>query len=241
MGIMNIFKATPDAPAPNANANANANGGANTDGGKQVLTPDGKPATGADGKMPGSNQEPPNPLDVYAKLFDNATTPEKDLPPAFNLDPKLMDDVSNSLDFTKGVSPELLSKATSGDMNAMLQIINRVGQQSYRTALHHSTSLTDKFVGARSQHDLKNLGTHVKRELTDQALSSDPNFSHPVVKKQLNDIANRMQRENPEASPIQIAQAAKQYILDLAEALNPPSKEKQEGADKEMDWSEYLK
>jgi len=224
MGIMDIFKTTePAAPAAPA--------------AKPDTT---SPPKTEDGKMAGTNQEPVNPLDAYAKLFDNATKAD-DAPPSFTLDPKVLNDVSGSLDFTKAVSPELLSAAQSGDNKALLQIINQVGQQSYKAALHHSTSLTDRFVSARSQHDLKGIGSQVKRNLTEQALSSTPNYNHPVVKAQLNSIANAMQVQNPDATPEQIANAAQQYIKDLADALNPAANKKDgEGAADEMDWSKYL-
>lgn len=47
------------------------------------------------------------------------------------------------MDFTKGINGEVLQKATSGDVNALLDIIKTVGQNSYRAAIEHNTALTE--------------------------------------------------------------------------------------------------
>ena len=185
--------------------------------------------------------EPQNPLDAYAKLFDNANKSQPDGPPSFNLDPETLTKVSGSLDFTQGIDPDLLSKATSGDSQAFLKIINQVGQRSYQAALHHGTTLTDKYVGARSEYDRKALPGHVRQSLTDHALSSIPNATHPVIKQQLKMISTQMQAANPDASPEEIAQAASKYIQDLAGALNPSqSASKSTDSADEMDWAAYM-
>lgn len=181
---------------------------------------------------------PTNPLDAYSKIFEpQQNAPET--PPAFNLDPKVLGEVSGSLDFTKSVQPELLQKALTGDAQSLLQIMNQIGQQAYQSALSHSSSLTDKFVGARSAFDQKQLGTGVKRELTTQALSNIPNYNHPVVKNQLNMLANQIQAANPEYSPEQIAQTAAKMMQDLAGAINPQSTEAKDEP-KQVDWASYL-
>lgn len=186
--------------------------------------------------------EPQNPLDAYAKLFDNANKSQQaDGPPSFNLDPETLTKVSGSLDFTQGIDPDLLSKATSGDSQAFLKIINQVGQRSYQAALHHGTTLTDKYVGARSEYDRKALPSHVRQSLTDHALNSIPNATHPVIKQQLKMISSQMQAANPDASPGEIAQAASKYIQDLAGALNPSqSASKASDSAEDMDWAAYM-
>lgn len=182
--------------------------------------------------------QPTNPLDAYSKIFEpQQNAPET--PPAFNLDPKVLGEVSSSLDFTKSVQPELLQKALTGDSQSLLQIMNQIGQQAYQSALAHSSSLTDKFVGARSAFDQKQLGTGVKRELTTQALSNIPNYNHPVVKNQLNMFANQIHAANPEYSPEQIAQTAAKMMQDLASAISPQSSEAT-NEPKQVDWASYL-
>lgn len=200
------------------------------------------PATQATeaGKMPGTDQLPANPLDVYAKLWET-TDKAPEAAPVFNLDPKVLDQVSGTLDFTKSVSPELLQKATTGDMAAMMQVMNHVGQQSYKAALAHSSSLTDKFVDSRSKFDLKGIGAQVKSELATNAMSSIPNYNHPAVKTEVNRIAQAMQKQNPEATPDEIATATKEYFTNVYAAINPaaPTQQQQQQAGA-VDWDKYF-
>lgn len=197
------------------------------------------PATPAQpNQMPGTTQEPVNPLDAYAKMYEKANA-QPDAPPAFNLDPKVLGEVSGSLDFTKNVPQEVMQKALTGDAASLTQMMNHVAQQAYQAALSHGASLTDKFVGARSAYDLKSIGGGVKKELTSQALSSIPNYSHPVVREQLNRIAEQMAATNPELSPEEIAKSAAKYMQDLASAISPQSNE-QPKENKPVDWASYL-
>lgn len=209
----------------------------------QVPQPAQAPAQGApaapQGQMPGSSQTPPNPLDAYAKIFEPAKdAPET--PPTFSIDPKTLNDVSGSLDFTKSVNPELMQKAMTGDAQSMIQMMNMVGQQAYQAALSHSSSLTDRFVGARSEFDKKQIGSGVKKELTSQALSSIPNYSHPVVRNQLNMLAGQIAAANPEYAPEQVAQTAQKMLQDLASAISPQQQQEDSQQSKETDWVSYL-
>lgn len=193
------------------------------------------------GVMPGTNQEPVNPIDAYAKIWEPIKQEEADVAPAFNLDPKVLTEVSGKLNFAQDISPELLQAATSGDGNAMLQLMNMVGQNAYKAALSHSSALTDKFVGARTEHAMKGLGKQVRSELTQTALSQTPNYKHPAVRKQLDMVASQFQAQHPDASPDEIAGMSLQYIQDLAQALNPSNPAQEQAPAGEVDWDSYFK
>lgn len=190
-------------------------------------------------KMPGSDQTPPNPLDVYSKMWENANK-ASEAPPAFALDPKVVNDVSANLDFTKGISPEVMQKALSGDTQALMEAINQAGRAAYTTSLTHTSALTDKFISARHEFDSRNVGAQVRNELTASALANTPNYNHPVVKKELNRIASAMAIDNPDASPEQIAKAASKYIQEFANAISPPAAPSPEATSGETDWAKYL-
>ena len=235
MGIMDLFKpqtsANPsEAPAP---AGSNPPPAAKTD---LSANP---PAVGPDGKMPGTDPNNQNPLDVYSKMFDNANNNSDIQAPTFKIDPKVLSEVSGKMDFTKGINGEVLQKATSGDVNALLDIIKTVGQNSYRAAIEHNTALTDTFLNTRGEFEKKSLERGVKSQLTASELSNAPNYNHPVVKAELNRIASQFAAANPDASPQEVAKAAQKYISDLQAALNPETK-KGSPEEGEMDWSKYL-
>jgi hypothetical protein len=202
------------------------------------------PTKNADGKMPGSSEIPPNPLDSYAKMFENATknTASAGEAPKFALDPKVLGEVSSKLDFTQGVDQETMQKALNGDAKALMQVVNDATRNAYRAALEHGSTLTDTFVSQRSEHDKKQVGSAVRSQLTNNALASTPNYDHPVIKRELTKAAEAFEAANPDASPQEIAEAAKKYIQDIASALNPTSKTTSKETQEEgRDWEKYIR
>jgi len=236
MGIMDFFKTSQDGSQDGASGSSDSNKAGKDDLSSSPTT------TNKDGKMPGTAELPENPLDSYAKMFENAAKNSDIQAPEFKLDSKVVDEVSSKMDFTNGVDQEMMQKALNGDAKALLSVIQSTSQNAYKAAINHGTSLTDTFIKQRSEFDMKSINKGVKTELTTQAMSDAPNFDHPVIKSELNRIASQFARANPDASPQEIAKAAKQYVTDIASALNPssPANESSKGKPEEMDWSKYM-
>lgn len=248
MNIMDLFK--PAAKAADTNQNNQGQNQNNQNAGKT----DDVTKANADAAAANANKDPnnpaksaENPLDVYAKLFQNASANSEIQAPSFNIDPKIIGDVAAKMDFTQGINPEIVQKANGGDAAAMMQLIQAVGQNSYRAALEHATKLTDTHLGQRSEFESKRLQKGVKDQLTSDALTNqdNANTSHPLVKAELNRVAKQFAAspEYADATPAEIAKAAYNYMNDLHKALNPadPSKTK-EGKAKpaEVDYVKYL-
>lgn len=238
MSIMDMFKPKADDKKSN---NVNTNNGVPTTGanGKENLS-DPPPSTDQTGKMPGTSPVAENPLDVYKKMFENANSNSSIEAPSFSLDPKVLGDVSKKMDFTQGVDPDIMQKASSGDVQALMEVVRTVGQNSYRAALEHTTALTDTHLKQRGEYESKKLDVGVSKRLTENALSSAPNYNHPVVKSELNRIAGQISASNPDASPQQVAEAAQKYLSDLFAAINPASTQNKQEDTGETDWSKYL-
>ena len=196
----------------------------------------------AGGKLPeNSSGTVVNPLDAYKTMLDNAGKSSDIQAPSFKLDPKTLGEVSSSMDFTKGLNPELMQKALGGDAKSLLDVIQAVGRNSYSASLEHATALTETHLGQRAAFDQSRVDRGVKQQLTSSHLSSVANYDHPVVKAELNRVANQYASSNPDASPQQVAQAAQKYIQDLQQAMNPSTSAAETAAKSgEMDWSKYL-
>lgn len=185
-----------------------------------------------------SSNEPADPLAIYNKMFDNA--PDSDKPPAFSIDPKVMDQVVSSQDFMRGIDPDLMQKAMGGDAKSFMEVIQATSRNAYRASIEHGGVLTDKFVGSSMQYQGKQLPGQLKGHLTEQSLAANtPNFKNPVVKKQLTEIAQRLSRQHPDSSPQEIADMSRKYVTDLMAAMQPedPNKGKVPG---EQDWGSYF-
>lgn len=240
MSFMDLFfkqenaNPAPSAPAPGNPAVANPGTPAKL-GDPPVKT------ANENGTMPGTGELPPNPLDVYKKMFDNAANPATSEPPSFALDPKVVNEVAGKMDFTAGLDQEMLTKALSGDASALLSVIKASSQNAYKTALEHTTALSDAHLKQRTEFDQKRIASGVRRQLTESELANVPNFDHPVVAAQLKSTAAAFARANPDATPQQIATAAKQYITDLASALNPSAPGSTDSTKAgEVDWDKYF-
>jgi hypothetical protein len=202
----------------------------------QTPTPAVAPAT------PPTPEEPINPLDHYKKIFDNAASKEGDTQgPQFNLDTNVLNDVGSKINFMNSADPELVRKATSGDAGSMLELMNIVAQNAYKTALSHGTSLTGAHLTSRDEEVKKSLGGVVKNSLIDNELSQVPNAKHPVVRQELVRIAEALAKDNPDASPAQIKEEALRYFNSVYKALNPAQPEPQtETAGQVQDWEKFL-
>lgn len=190
------------------------------------------------GQMPGTQQVPANPLDSYAKLWDDSTR-KPEAAPTFTLDSKVLGEVAAAQDFSKSVPAELMAKATSGDAAAMTQAMNIMAQQAYLHAMQHGSTLTDKFVNAHTAHSMKGVDGQVRSVLTQQALADTPNYSHPVVRQEFTRIANQFQSANPDHSPQQVAEAAKTYMQEIYNATNPTSQAKSTEP-VATDWEKFI-
>lgn len=173
-------------------------------------------------------------------MFDTSATNSDIASPNFKLDQEVLTKVTNSMDFTKGVDPTLMEKALGGDAKSVMEVMQQVGRNSYRSSLEHTASLTDAHLTNRAAYEAQQLNKGVKTQLTQNELSSVPNYSHPVVKAELNRVAESFQRANPDATPPQVAKAAQKYMQDLQLALNPNAPPEEAGAGGSVDWTSYL-
>lgn len=186
-------------------------------------------------------QNPVNPLDAYAKMYEDANKSSDLAAPVFKLDQKVIGEVSKSMDFTRGLDQTLLENALKGDTKSLLSVIQEVGRNAYSASLEHTTALTDTHLNQRSEFEKKRIEAGVRSQLTTSALADAPNYNHPVAKAELNRVASMYAASNPDATPQQIAQAAQKHLQDLAAALAPQKSQEQQQADAgETDWSKYL-
>lgn len=171
--------------------------------------------------------EPPDPFDKYKGMFD--TKANTDVAPNFTLDEKMLGEAAGHQDFLRGISPDLVQKATSGDTAALMQMMNEVGRNAYKSSLSHGGRLTESFVGAREGYQDRGFSKKVRGEMTVSALTQTPNFKNPVVREQLTRIANDLQVQHPDAAPGEIADMAKDYITQLSHAISPPVASSEDG------------
>lgn len=201
---------------------------------------DGATLPGNDGnnRQADQQQKAVDPLDVYSKMFDNPSN--KEAPPSFTMDDKILGDVAKGQDFMRGVDADLVAKATSGDVQALMQMMNEVGRNAYKASLSHSGKLTEGFITSREGYNEKGFSSKVRGELTVNALTGTPNFKNPVVRKQLTMIAENLQKQHPDAAPEEIAQMSREYITELSKAIAPADTASQKNKSGPVDFGDWF-
>jgi hypothetical protein len=223
-----MFKPAPAAPAQATTSAA------------VTATPSANPSTEA--AATGSAQTQKSALDLYGEMFQNASKVSDIEAPSFQLKPEDVGKVASSMDFTRGISEESMTKALAGDAKSLVALMNSVGRNAYAASLEHTTTLTNAHLGQRSAFEQSRVDKGVHKKLTDSALSNTPNYSHPVVKAELNRVAEQISKANPDYTPQQVADTAQKYISDLSAALVPQqSAAEKQAASGETDWTAYLK
>lgn len=163
---------------------------------------------------------PPAPMSDYKDLFapvDPKNAPQTG-PVALNLDPAKLSQMAGQLDFTKSITPELLAKINAGGpeaMTAMLSAMNVVGQQAFTQAVAANTKIAESAIAATHTQ----LGAQIPGMVREHAVTAalrenNPMFSNPATQPILEMIGKQFIAKFPEATPAQIQENAKKYLVE---------------------------
>jgi len=231
------------------NREANSGGKSQNNGGQNNSQGgNGEDKTGLNDPNNPNNKPPADPLAPFAKLFD--TTPNAEAPkaPSFKLDPNIVKSYTESLDFSKSVTPEILAKLKSGDDSGFHDLANALGRQIAQNSLESHTALTERFVDARSKYDQTGLDQSINSRLSKNSLESIA-ANNPIAKKHMETIAEDLLRSNPDASPEWIKENVPKYFLEMARLTNPDAfNANQDGNNSRnqnkqgdgIDWNDWL-
>lgn len=257
-GIMSMFQnafgggtpANQPAPTPTPNPATPGNipdGAANT----------GATPTGAapNGVLP--NQDPnapaaadPTPFADFAELWQpNKTDPNAPSPQSGvfgDIDPKKFMEAAGKIDFSKVVTPEMLTAISTGGeaaQAAFAQAMNKVAQGVYAQSAFATTKIVEQALNKSKESFLSELPTHIKKQtVTDSLRSENPIFSNPAVAPIISALEAQMTVKYPNATAPEITAMAKQYVEQLGTSFAPKPKA-EPGAKKgkpETDWSTFL-
>lgn len=177
------------------------------------------------GTPQGGEGKTESPLAEFSKLFvdDPKATPETFQ--LLNADPAKISEVAGKINFTSSLNPELVKKALGGDINAFLQVINGVGQQSFATAMQASSALVDRQSSSALDHMKKTLPDQFKQlTLKSDLQAENPQFSNPAIQPILEMIQQRLARQYPEASVADLKVQAKKFFAGAVEIFAPGAK-----------------
>lgn len=239
MGVFDMFRPTQQVTvAPPANPMAQQNPGAGAPP---------PPAGQAANAPPPAPAEPANALDTFSSLWQNdpnaAPTADPFAAPLFNTDAGKIHEAAGKMNFLGQVSPELVTKALSGDGQALLDVINIVGQKTLAAATQLNTATVENGSAKATKRILDALPGRVKQITLDGMAPENPALSHPAAQPILQLARERIKMKNPNMTAAQIQTMAEKYVTDFAGTIAKPTAEEvanEASASGGEDWDKFL-
>lgn len=158
---------------------------------------------------------------------------------AFDAELKDFDGIVNSQSFIRPEDAELAEKATKGDKQAMMDLLNMVS----RRAVASSSFLATQVAKHGVQGELESYGKKLPTQLAEREFNTmfEGKQSGVLADQRTAalapELANKFRREYPDAPPAAIKRAVENYLTDLT-GYKP---EEQKGSQqKENSWGDFF-
>lgn len=169
-----------------------------------------------------NNNQNASPLDMFSKMWENKSSENQNGngnqgQSIFTPDMTKLDAAVKTMDFMKGVNPELVQKALSGDQAAFTQVLNSAIQGSFSQALLASSQIAERGMSTVRGQIEKGFDGRIKNfTASDRLQSSNKNFNHPAFKPLLSAVQAKISESFPEATPDEIVQYSQQYMEGIS-------------------------
>jgi hypothetical protein len=195
-----------------------------------------------------TGQPAPSPLDAWKDMWktgDNQGQQPTDpfSQPLFNMDSTKLQEAVNKTDFTQGVPPELMQKVMQGgDPQALISLINHVGQQSLSLSVQLSQASMEqagKTIGKRVNDTLP---TKFNEFQLNNTSPTNPVLQDPAAAPMLKMARAQLRMTYPDESASEINKMAEDYIADFAKVVaggSGPSTNDSGAQKGEMDWNDW--
>lgn len=209
-----------------------------------VTNPDGTPVVPA--VVPAvSETKDETPLAAFKDLWETAPIdPNAPAAPAAYKPPTAeeIQKATAKADFTKNITPEQLAEVTAGGEGAgeaLLKLLNTVGQQSLAQSTMVSAKLSEQALTAAIEAEVAKIPALVRAQTVQAHLKdTNPLFNNPAITPVIEATQERLQLKHPNATPAEITEMTQGFITAMGEHFAPKVTEPTGiAAD---DWSDYL-
>jgi len=190
-----------------------------------------------------------SPLDNYLAIWQNAGNGQKQADP-FEADVipmgaeqmQLLQTKVSGVNFLAGVTPESISAALGGDVQAFTSVINSAVQQALMQSVRVNGTMLNNSMRSRTQEILSAMPTHVQQALNVNLIRQDnPVFNHPAARQLLGALEQNLSTQHPGLSPTEASQVAQRFLQDFAaEVAGKPTTSATNQATGPMDWSKQF-
>ena len=191
-----------------------------------------------------------NPLDNFKDIWTAqppaAESADPFAAPVISMDQQKFQQGLGQMSFTRGLAPEQVQKALSGDMESFMSILDHVGRQSFASAAQLQTATAEKAFSEHSQRVKNYIPNAFKSQQVQQAPVENDALNHPAMQPILQAARVQIMRTNPNLSPTEVARRAEEYIMAGYDAVNAGSAKTRQAAqasqqiDSRHDFSDYI-
>lgn len=233
MAIADLFR--PKAPvAPAASADQNA-------GQQQQQNQNQNPPQSEQG------QQEANPLDQFSDLWAPPKKGEGQKEETKkSVDPTALSKAVQGMDFTKNISPEILSQISAGGdgaTQATMKLVNNASQQALEQALVVASKLMESKMAQMREEFAQTADQRFKTNSVEGALfggNENSVLTNPATKPLVQATARQIAERNPNFTPEQVKAATLAMFNSLAEGLVGGKKEQKQEAPASADWDSWL-
>ena len=191
-----------------------------------------------------------SPLAEFSGLWDtpvNKGEGEDKSKQSFDLKPEDVKAAVEKINFTQTLNADTLARISAGGeeaAKAFAESLNQVAQSVMSQTMMVSQKLANKAVeDALAAQQSKLPGLVRDQNTSATVFESNPLFKDPAVRPVIDATRQQLQLKYPEASPAQIADMTKNYVLAMSKAFNPtvvtPSNPFEQSSDS-TDWEKFL-
>lgn len=221
MSILDMFRSAPPTPVANAAPTATVDPAkvaadlAAAAAAKAAETSN-SGAVATDGQTPLANFTDLWKIDANNKPVD----PVAALSPSFNIDPVKVAEAAKSIDYSKLIPPDVMTKALGGDATAMAAMLNVVNQAATANAGMNTAKIVEAALANQAQAFMKILPEEVrKNQINMQIVEDHPIFANPQAAPLVAGLKDQFATKYPTATPTQISEFTANYLTDFVKAM----------------------
>jgi hypothetical protein len=190
-----------------------------------------------------------SPLDTWKDVWqtDPKATPPSDpwSQPILPSDPVKIREAASKMDMMAGMPPELIQKVTTGgDPQALMDLMNRVAQNTLAMAAQLTTASVEKAGTTIRDRTQQQLPDQFREYQLNNLPVDNPVLNHPGAQGLLQMTRQQLKMKNPNWNAQQIQQEAEKYLTGFASAVSqhgaPQSPRTDRTGTPEQDWEQFL-
>lgn len=154
---------------------------------------------------------------LYQSIWGTEPAAQPGTKNLFNTDPEKFGKAVADMDFAKSIPKEMLEKALGGDMQTLMAVINRVGQNAFSTATISSREMIEHANRTQGGSLQSQINEAVRAALAQQNVASrNESFTDPTVAPLLQELSGRLRAKFPEASAEELGKHAESMLMSIA-------------------------